>query len=51
MGVDVALGTGKDYSAIVIVSGTSLQPVYIYRDNTILPEDLAEKVWNLYHEY
>jgi len=51
MGVDVALGTGKDYSAIVIISGTTLQPAYIYRDNTILPEDLAEKVWNLYHEY
>jgi len=28
-----------------------LQPVYIYRDNTILPEDLAERVWDLYHEY
>jgi len=51
MGVDVALGTGKDYSSIVIISGTTLQPVYIYRDNTILPEDLAEKIWNLYHEY
>ena len=51
MGVDVALGTGKDFSAIVIVSGTSLQPVYIYRSNTILPENLAEKVFDLYHEF
>jgi len=51
MGVDVALGTGKDFSSIVIISGTSLLPVYIYRDNTILPENLAEKVFNLYHEY
>ena len=51
MGVDVALGTGKDYSTIVIISGTTLQPVYIYRDNDILPEHLAEKVWDLYHEY
>ena len=51
MGVDVALGTGRDYSSIVIISGTTLQPVYIYRDNTILPENLAEKVFNLYHEY
>ena len=51
MGVDVALGTGKDYSAVVIVSGTSLQPVYIYRSNTILPEHLAEKVFDLYHDY
>ena len=51
MGVDVALGTGKDFSAIVIISGTSLQPVYIYRSNTILPENLAEKVFDLYHEF
>jgi len=51
MGVDVALGTGKDYSTIVMISGTTLQPVYIYRDNEILPENLAEKVFNLYHEY
>tara|TARA_R110000796_G_scaffold181827_2_gene298418 strand:- start:2935 stop:4461 length:1527 start_codon:yes stop_codon:yes gene_type:complete len=51
MGVDVALGTGRDYSSIVIISGTTLQPVFIYRDNQILPEKLAEIVWEMHHQY
>jgi hypothetical protein len=51
MGVDVSLGSGKDYSSIVIISGTTLQPVYVYRDNAILPEKLAELVFSLHHEY
>ena len=51
MGVDVALGSGKDFSSIVVISGTTLQPIYVYRDNNILPEKLAEKVFQLYHKY
>ena len=48
MGVDVAHGTGKDYSAITVVSTTTLQPIYHYRCNTILPATFADKVWDIY---
>jgi len=48
MGVDVAHGTGKDYSAITVVSSTTLQPVYHYRSNTVLPQNFADKIWDIY---
>ena len=51
MGVDVASGGGGDYSVITIVSCTTMQPVYCYRSNEILPHKLAEMIFDLYHEY
>ena len=51
MGVDVAHGGGNDYSTISIVSATTLQPIYHYRCNTILPADFADKVWEVYWEF
>ena len=51
MGIDVAQGTGNDYSTISIVSKTTLQPVYHFRSNTISPADFAEKVWEVYWEF
>ena len=44
MGVDVAAGVGLDYSAITVISMSTLQPVYHYRSNTITPTDFADVV-------
>jgi len=51
MGVDVAAGRGGDYSVITIVSCTTMQPIYCYRSNQILPHQLADKIYDLYYEY
>ena len=51
MGVDVAHGGGGDYSVITLVSCTTLQPCFHYRSNTILPHDLADKIYDLYFEW
>jgi len=51
MGVDVAGGRGGDYSVISIVSCTTMNPVYIYRSNQVLPHELADKVYELYWEW
>lgn len=51
MGVDVAAGRGGDYSVITLVSCTTLQPIYHFRSNQILPHELAEKVFDLYWEF
>jgi hypothetical protein len=51
MGVDVASGTGGDYSTITVVSRTTKQPVYHYRCNEILPHNFADVVWEKYHEF
>ena len=48
MGIDVAHGSGKDYSTITVVSTTTFQPVYHYRSNTILPQNFADKIWDIY---
>lgn len=44
MGVDVAGGTGGDYSAIACVSLSTMQPVYIFRTNTMSPVDFAATI-------
>ena len=44
IGVDVAAGVGRDYSAITVVSMGTFQPVYHYRCNTISPSAFADKV-------
>jgi len=44
IGVDVAAGVGRDYSAITVVSMGTLQPVYHYRCNTISPSGFSDKV-------
>ena len=51
MGVDVASGAGGDYSTITVVSRTTLQPVYHYRSNTILPHHFADVVFEKYWEF
>ena len=51
MGIDVAQGTGNDYSTISVISKTTLQPMYHYRSNTVAPADFAEKVWEVYWEF
>lgn len=44
MGVDVGGGVGGDYSALVVVSVGTLQPVYIQRTNQVSPRDWAHEV-------
>lgn len=44
MGVDVSGGVGGDFSAMTVVSLSSLQPVYIFRTNTMSPVDFANAV-------
>ena len=51
MGVDVASGAGGDYSAITIVSRTTMQPVYHFRCNKILPHNFADVVFEKYWEF
>jgi len=51
MGVDVSSGAGGDYSTITVVSRTTMQPVYHYRSNTILPHNFADVVWEKYWEF
>ena len=51
MGVDVASGTGNDHSTITVVSRTTNQIVYHYRNNTILPHKFADVVFEKYYEF
>lgn len=51
MGVDVAQGGGGDYSAITVVSSTTLQPIYHYKNNLISPSDFADKVFEIYYQF
>jgi len=44
MGVDVAAGVGMDYSALTVISMSTLQPVYHYRNNEISPTEFADVV-------
>ena len=44
IGVDVSGGVGGDYSAIVVVSVGTLQPVYVQRSNRVSPKDWAHEV-------
>ena len=43
-GSDVAFGVGLDYSTLVIVDRTSMQPVYRLRDNRCRPEEWSRKI-------
>ena len=45
MGVDVANGTGGDYSTITVVSATTRQPVFHWSDNKTPPFKFAEVVF------
>lgn len=51
MGVDVAAGVGKDYSAITVVSMDTKQPVYHWRSNTISPSFFADEVLKIAQWY
>ena len=44
MGVDVGGGVGGDYSALVVVSVGTLQPVYVQRSNKLTPREWAHEV-------
>jgi hypothetical protein len=51
VGVDVGGGVGGDYSAAVVVSVGTLQPVYVYRNNKISPRDWAHEVVRIATRY
>jgi len=51
MGIDVAAGRGGDYSVITVVSCTTMQPIYHFRSNQILPHELADKIYELYWDF
>ena len=51
MGVDVANGTGNDHSAVTIVSVTTGQPVFHWRDNKTPPFKFAEKVRDIWLQW
>lgn len=51
MGVDVAAGVGSDYSAITVVSMSTNQPVYHYRNNMISPTDFSDVVLRVAQTY
>ena len=51
MGVDVGGGVGGDYSALVVVSVGTLQPVYIQRSNQVSPRDWAHEVVRIATRY
>jgi len=44
IGVDVGGGVGSDYSAMVVVNLSDLQPAYIERDNRLAPHEWAARV-------
>ena len=44
IGADPAGGTGGDYSAMVIMSATTRQPVYVERNNQIAPHEFAARL-------
>lgn len=47
VGVDVALGVGRDYSVIQVLSKSTYQPVAVFRSNQISPKNLAHKIQEL----
>ena len=51
MGVDVSAGVGQDYSALVVLSATTYQPVYIERSNTLAPHEWAARVATVGYQY
>lgn len=51
IGVDVGGGVGRNYSVIYVVSKKTLQPVLIWRSNTVDPVQLAEYIVNVATRY
>lgn len=51
IGADPAGGTGGDYSALVVLSANTYQPVYIERDNTIAPHEFAHRIVEVAAKY
>ena len=51
IGVDVALGVGKDYSVIFVVHVKSSAPVYVWESNSISPTDLAAHIVSIASKY
>ena len=51
IGADPAGGTGGDYSALQVVSCSTLQPVFSWRSNTCAPHEFAAKLVEVAAEY
>ena len=47
IGVDVSGGVGRDYAVVFCVSRNTLQPVCIYRSNTVSPIALADYIYDM----
>ncbi len=47
IGVDVSGGVGRDYAVVFCVSRMTLQPVCIYRSNTVSPVQLADYIYDM----
>ena len=47
IGVDVSGGVGRDYAVVYCVSRNTLQPVCIYRSNTVSPIQLADYIYDM----
>jgi len=51
VGVDVALGVGKDYSVIFVVNAKSGAPVHVWESNSVSPTDLAAHIVSIASKY
>lgn len=51
IGADPGGGVGGDYSAFVVVSCGTMQPVYTFRDNKISPRDFAHRLVQVGSKY
>ncbi len=51
LGADPSGGVGMDYSTICVVSVSTRQPVYVYRNNTIAPAQFAQKIAEVASRY
>lgn len=51
IGIDVASGSGGDYSTMVAVDPKTLRVVFTYRNNTISVDQFAIVVWRIMQEY
>ena len=51
IGVDVSGGVGRDYAVVFCVSRNTLQPVCIYRSNTVSPVALADYIYDMSATY
>jgi len=51
IGVDIAGGVGQDYSALTVVSVSTMQPVYFERNNRATPSQWAHRVIQVATQY